>query len=69
MSRLKTHAARTGRTLTAVMEEALRVYLASTRRKPKRDRIHLTTVGGKGLQPGVDIDNTADLLDRLDRSP
>lgn len=57
--------AETGRSLTAVIEDALRETLArrkSTRRKPVR----LTTFRGKGLQPGVNLDNWASLLDRMD---
>jgi len=62
----KVHAARQGKTLTAVVEEALREKLykqpvASRPWKPK-----LTVVRGSGLRPGVDLDNNAALLDLMD---
>jgi len=65
--KLKAHAALTGRSMTAVIEDALRSYLNSSSPRPKRKRVTLTTVGGKGLQPGVDLDNSASLLDLMDR--
>ena len=68
MRRLKSHAAQTGRTLTGLIEEALRQYLASTRKRPRRGTTSLTTVGGNGPQPGIDLDNTAELLDVMERS-
>ncbi len=59
-------AAESGRTLTAVIEDALREVLA--RRHPTRpgSRIKFTTFQGKGLRPGVDLDNSAALLDFLE---
>lgn len=51
-------AARTGRTLDQVIEEALRLSL-SVSKKARRRRARLPTIRGDGLQPGVDIDDTA----------
>ncbi len=59
-------AAETGRTLTAVIEEALRMALARTRDTRTRRKVRLTTCGGKGLQPGVDLDDSAALLDLME---
>jgi Ribbon-helix-helix protein, copG family len=60
-------AARTGRTLTAVIEDALRQAIRQTR-PPRRRRVELPTFkGGNGLQPGVDLDDTAALLDLMER--
>ena len=61
----KTHAAQTGRTLTAVIEDALRYELArrSETRQPRR---RLPVSGGRGLQPGVDLDDSAALLDLME---
>lgn len=59
-------AARSGRTLTAVIEEALREVLARRRDRAKRTRVRLTTVKGHGTLPGVDLDDTASLLDRME---
>ena len=63
----KIYAARSGKTLTAVIEDALRESLARKqgRRAPKQP-IRLTTVGGAGLQPGVDLDDSAALLELME---
>ena len=59
-------AAERGTTLTAIMEDALRERLA--RRKPpyRHRKFRLTTFGHGGLQPHVDLDDTASLLDRME---
>jgi predicted transcriptional regulator len=59
-------AAERGTTLTALLEDALRETLA--RRKPshRRSKVRLTTFGGGGVQPHVDLDDTASLLDRME---
>jgi hypothetical protein len=62
----KALAGRTGRTLTAVIEDGLREVLARHRRGRERPRIALPTFKGSGLRPGVDLDDTAGLLDILD---
>lgn len=67
LSSAKKHAIERGTTLGAVIEDALRLTLAPsvpTGRFP----IHLTTVGGSGLPPGVDINDSAGLLDLLEES-
>ena len=60
-------AARSGRTLTAVIEEALRQMLARREKHPKRTRVKLPTFRGNGVLPGVDLDDSASLLDLLER--
>ena len=60
------HAARTGRTLTAVVEDALRLLLSARKPTHGRKPVKLTTFRGKGIQPGVDLDNSASLLDAMD---
>jgi hypothetical protein len=59
-------AAERGTTLTALLEDALRETLA--RRKPvtRRSKLRLTTFGRGGVQPHVDLDDTASLLDRME---
>jgi Arc/MetJ family transcription regulator len=57
----------TGRTLTAVIEDALRAALARRRTGPKRGRVRLPTFNGDGLQPGVDLDDSSSLLDTMER--
>ena len=65
----KREAARSGVTLTAIIEESLRERLArsATSAEP-RARVRLTTTGGRGLRPGIDLDDSAALLDVMDRT-
>ena len=51
----------TNRTLTKVIEDALREVLAR-RRRPRRRTVSLTIVGGRGVNPGIDLDDSAALL-------
>ena len=62
----KALAARTGRTLTAVIEDALRESLARSRRSRRSRVVELPTFAGSGLQPGVDLDDSAALLDLME---
>lgn len=62
----KRHAAETGRTLTALVADALRETLARRARPARRRRVRLPTFRGRGLQPGVDLDNSAALLDLME---
>ena len=59
-------AARTGRTLTAVIEDALREMLSYQQPGAMRAPVRIRTVGGSGLLPGVDLDDSAALLDLTD---
>ena len=59
-------AAGRGQTLASVVEQALREMLA--RRVPKREPVQLPTFRGLGLRPGVDLDNSAGLLDLMERA-
>lgn len=67
---VKREAARSGMTLTAMIEEALRERLARTAsRAEPRTPVRLKTVGGQGLCPGVDLDDSAALLDLMSEMP
>lgn len=66
LAEAKQLAVRTGRTLTAVIEDALRQALARRRDSAEQKPVRLKTVGGNGPQPGVDLDNTAELLDMME---
>jgi hypothetical protein len=66
LARAKETAARTGRTLTAVIEDALRESFAREAAGGDRRRPELPTFGGRGLQDGVDLDDTAALLELMD---
>lgn len=58
-------AADSGRTLTAVIEDALREVIAR-RLAQQRTPVKLTVFGGDGVMPGVDINSMAAMLDLLD---
>ncbi|MBI2886798.1 MAG: type II toxin-antitoxin system VapB family antitoxin [Chloroflexi bacterium] len=60
-------AADTGRTLTAVIEDSLREAIARKRAGVPRKRVRLPTFKGQGLQPGVDLNDSAALLDLMER--
>ena len=64
----KTAALQSGRTLSEFFEDALRETLS--RRKESRNgrRVKLPTFEGRGLQPGVDLDDSAALLDLMERT-
>lgn len=63
----KAAAARNGRTLTAVVEDALRAALRRTQSAPDQPRAQLPTFRGEGgLMPGVELDDNAALRDLLD---
>jgi predicted transcriptional regulator len=66
LARVREVAAKTGRTMTAVIEDALRQALAPKKTKGRRQRVRLTTVKGNGPRPGLDLDDTAALLDFLE---
>ena len=68
LAHVKLVAARSGTTMTAVIEEALRETLARRREAAEQDQVRLTTVPGRGLQPGVDLDDTAALLALMEGS-
>jgi hypothetical protein len=55
-----------GQTLTALLEESLRERLARRPKGKRRRRVKLVTFKGSGLQPGVDLDDSAALLDLMD---
>lgn len=62
----KTYAARNGRTLTAVMEAALRQFLARQPERTATRPFRLRTFKGTGVAPGVDLDDSAALLDLIE---
>jgi hypothetical protein len=66
LARAKAHAARTGRTLTAVIEDALRAALAQGRPQRGAERVALPTFGSGGTLPGVDLDDSASLLEVME---
>jgi len=65
LTEAKKRATETGRTLTALLEDALRETLARRSARVKRRPVRLKTVKGDGIRPGVDLDDTSGLLDLL----
>jgi hypothetical protein len=63
---IKQLAAQTGQTLTAIIEEALRQMLARQQQTAQRPLVQLITVSGHGLRPGVDLDDSAALLELME---
>jgi hypothetical protein len=68
LAEAKQLAARSGRTLTSIIEEALRESFARRRQALRSKKVRLHTVGGHGLQPGVDLDDSAALLDLMEQA-
>lgn len=63
----KAAAAASGRTLTALIEDALREALSRRHGHASPARVELPTFqGGGGLQAGVDLDDSAALLDLME---
>lgn len=58
----KRYAHETGKSLTAVVEDALRQILSRRTVKQPRKPVKLTTVSGQGVRPGIDLDDSASLL-------
>ena len=66
LTEAKILAAATGRSLTSVIEDALREMLARRQTSSKRDPVRLKTVAGK-LLPGIDLDDSAGLLEIMEQ--
>lgn len=66
LTQAKQVAAASGKTLTAVLEEALRESFARRDRTGPRRRVRLPTFGGGGVCPGVDLDDGSSLLDLME---
>ena len=63
---LKQYAARKGRTITSVMEDAVRQFLAR-KDTPAPSAVAFPTYKGKGgLRPGVDLDDATQLIDDME---
>lgn len=60
-------AAESGQTLTSLFEDALRERLARRPGNAPRKPVRLRIYGAGGVQPGVDLDDSAALLDLMER--
>jgi hypothetical protein len=63
----KAEALRRGETVTALIERGLRLILSSSHKSPKRSRVKLpVSKAAGGTRPGIDLDDSAGLLDHLE---
>lgn len=58
----------TGKSLTAVIEDALRQTLSRRTVTQPSKPVKLTTVSGRGVRHGVDLNDSASLLALMERS-
>lgn len=65
LAEAKARAASSGRTLNSLVEDALREALARRPAAGVQHPIELPTFGGSQLRPGVDLDDSAALLDLM----
>ena len=61
----KKQAAESGTTLTAVLEQALRESLSRRKLRARARPVRLKTFRGGGVRAGVDLDDSAALLDLM----
>jgi hypothetical protein len=67
LEQAKREAARRGVTLTEMIEKGLRLVLARRAKTPERRLVRLPVCrAGGGVLPGVDIADSAGLLDRME---
>ena len=65
LAEAKKLATETNRSLTRLIEDSLREAVAR-RRRPARRTVSLTIVGGRGVNPGIDLDDSAALLSAME---
>lgn len=66
LAEAKARAATSGRTLSAVVEDALSQALSRRGRSGSGGRVELPTFPGGRLLPGVDLDDSASLLEQME---
>ncbi len=66
LEKAKQYALAHGTTFTAIVEDALREKLMCRTAVKKQAKIRLKTVKGKGVNPGIDLDDSSSLLDIMD---
>jgi hypothetical protein len=69
LAEAKRVAAENGRTLTAVIEDALRESLTRRGEPRTSGSVKIPTFRGQGIQPGIDLDSTAALLEAMEANP
>ena len=68
LRRAKAHAAAAGRSLNDFIADAIRAALTPRGARPPA-AVDLPTFRGRGLQAGVDLDDTSALLDLMEAPP
>ncbi len=66
LARANAHTAKSGRTLTALIEDALRQELQRRPSTGQRPRVKFRTFKATGLRPGVALEDSASLLDTME---
>ena len=67
LEQAKKEAARQGKTLTSLIDQALRQVLAQSGHRPPKKRVRLpVSHAGGGTLPGVDLNDSASLLDIME---
>lgn len=66
LAELKRLAAESQRTVSAVAEDAIRESLARARERRVSGPVELPTFRGRGVKPGVDLDDNVAVLERMD---
>jgi hypothetical protein len=67
INQAKREAERRGETLTALIEQGLRLVLAHSRTRRQREAVKLpVSEAGGGVLPGVDLNDSASLLDIME---
>ncbi len=67
LERARKEAERRGMTLTALIEQGLELVLRKSMPRHERERVRLPVSRATGgTRPGIDLDNSAALLDALD---
>jgi hypothetical protein len=67
LEQAKREAARRGGTLTSLIEQGLRLVLVEARAPRRKPRVKLPVCrAGGGMLPGVDLNDSSALLDRME---
>ena len=67
LARSKQEARKRGETLTSLLERGMRLAVSGSHKRARAARVTLpTSKATGGVLPGVNLDNTSNLLDRLD---
>lgn len=66
LAEAKRRAASSGRTLTAFVEDAVREVLGREQASSGERPFKVRPFTGKGMRPGVDLDDSAGLLELMD---